>query len=127
MSMDIISNNVGTWAAGLMVTLLTIFSDKILGRIRFSLNRANVRVKYFEQLATDLSTYVFWVEVYCERFQRGWTDDLQDLEQIAGELNTAMTNLRKKEYVYLSWVHKYWGKKAAARFSDVMASVKSVD
>ena len=127
MSMDIISNNVGTWLAAVIVALLTIFSDKILGRIRFSLNRADLRVKYFEQLATDLSTYVFWVEVYHERFQRHWTDDLEDLEQIAGELNTAMTNLRKNEYVYLSWVHKYWGKNAAARFSDVMVSVKSVD
>jgi DNA-binding Lrp family transcriptional regulator len=61
MSMDIISNNVGTWLAAVTVALLTIFSDKILGRIRFSLNRADLRVKYFEQLATDLSTYVFWV------------------------------------------------------------------
>jgi hypothetical protein len=35
------------------------FSDKILGRIRFSPNRADLRIKYFEELALDLSTYMY--------------------------------------------------------------------
>ena len=56
--MHIITDNLVAWLAATIVALLTVFSDKILERIRFSLNRADLRVKYFEELAVDLSTYV---------------------------------------------------------------------
>jgi hypothetical protein len=58
-------------------------------------------------LALDLSSYIFWAEVYHERFQKGWTSDPEDLSAVAGELNVAMVTWRKKEYVYRSWVRRY--------------------
>ena len=105
--MNIISDNLAAWLAATLVALLTVFSDRILERIRFGLNRADLRVKYFEDLATDLSTYVFWVEVFHERYQKKWTDDPEDLAGIVGRLNTAMVTLRTKEYVYRSWVRPF--------------------
>ncbi len=125
--MQIISDNIVAWLAATIIAFLTIFSDKILERIRFSLNRADLRVKYFEELAMDLSSYVFWVEVFHERYQRGWTNDPDDLAGVAGELNVAMTTLRKKEYDYRSWVRKYWGSDAAVQFVNLMNTVKAVD
>ena len=115
--MDIISNNIGAWLAASIVALLTIFSDKILERIRFRLNRADLRTKYFEELATDLSTFVFFSEIFHERYQKGWTNDAADLASVAGEFNDAITVLRKKEFVYRAWVRKYWGPAAAVQFS----------
>src|SRR5437870_793358 len=106
--MNFVTDHIGTWLITSIVTLLTIFSDKIIERIRLAINKADLRVKYFEELAIDLSTYIFWAEVYLERFENEWTDDNDDLEALAGELNVAMTTLRKKEYVYKSWVNKYW-------------------
>jgi hypothetical protein len=105
--MGIVSDNVGAWLGATLVALLTVFSDKIIGRIRFRLNRADLRAKYFEELALDLSSYIFWAEVYHERFQKGWTSDPEDLSAVAGELNVAMVTWRKKEYVYRSWVRRY--------------------
>ncbi len=125
--MQIINDNIAAWLAATIIALLTIFSDKILERIRFSVNRADLRVKYFEELAMDISTYMFWVEVFHERYQKGWTDDPEDLAGVAGELNVAMTTLRKKEYVYRSWVRKYWGSVVATEFINLMNRVKSVD
>src|SRR5258707_13257015 len=125
--MHIITDNLAAWLAATIVALLTIFSDKILERIRFGLNRADLRVKYFEELAVDLSTYVFWVDVFHERYQKGWTDKPEDLSAIGGELNGAMITLRTKEYLYRSWVRKYWGSVAAAQFVVLMNTVKSVD
>jgi hypothetical protein len=47
--MGIVSENVGAWLGATLVALLTVFSDKIIGRIRFRLNRADLRAKYFEE------------------------------------------------------------------------------
>ena len=124
---NIITNNVGVWLATTIVALLTIFSDKILERIRFQLNRADLRTKYFEELAVDLSTYLFYTELFHERYQKGWANDPEDLAGIGGEINGAVTTLRKKEYVYRAWVKKYWGSPALEQFAQVMAAVKSVD
>ncbi len=125
--MDIIGHNVGLWVATTIVALLTVFSDKILERIRFRLNRADLRTKYFEQLAIDLSTYLFFSELYHERYQKGWANDRDDLDRIGGEINGAIQTLRKKEYVYRAWVRKYWGSRALEQFAQVMAAVKSAD
>ena len=105
--MHIFLDHIETWAAVTLVAVLTIFSDKILGSIRLRINRADLRVKYFEQLALDLSTYIFWAEIFLERFQREWANDAEDMEAVTGELNGALTTLRTKEYVYRSWVRKY--------------------
>lgn len=124
---NIFSNNVGAWLAATLVALLTAFSDKLLERIRFRLNRADLRAKYFEELAVDLSTYIFFAEIFCERYQKGWANDPEDLASIGGEVNGAVTTLRKKEFVYRSWVHRYWGHDTVAQFTEVMAAVKAVD
>lgn len=123
----IISDHIGAWLATTTVAFLTVFSDKIFERIRFRLNRADLRVKYFEELAIDLSTYLFYVEILQERHQKGWADDLEDMTAIIGEVNDAVTTLRKKEYLYRSWVYRYWGRARMSLFAEVMSAVKSVD
>jgi hypothetical protein len=110
-----------------MVALLTIFSDKILERIRFRLNRVDLRTKYFEELATDLSTYLFYAEIFHERYQKGWATDPEDLARIGDAINGAITTLRQKEYVYRAWVRKYWGSAKVEQLTQVMAAVKSAD
>jgi hypothetical protein len=125
--MNIIRDNVGAWIAATIVTLLTVFSDKILGRIRFRLNRADLRTKYFEKLAIDLSTYLFYAELYHERRQKRWANDPDDMDAIGREINGAITTLREKEYVYRAWVRKYWGSAAVEQFAEVIAALKSAD
>src|SRR5271166_5155885 len=106
---NIFRDNIGAWLAATVVALMTVFSDKLLERIRFRVNRANLRAKYFEELAMDLSSYIFFAEIFCERYQKGWADDPADMGAIRDEVNGAVTTLRKKEFVYRSWVHRYWG------------------
>jgi|SRR6185436_1793401 len=125
--MDIFKEHFGTWLTTLIVGLLTVFSDKIIERVRLGINRANLRIKYFEELAIDLSTYVFWAEVYLERFEKGWDEDPDDLKAVGGELNLAMITLRKKEFVYKSWVNRYWKEKDKSEFINLFESVKEVD
>src|SRR5258705_4222474 len=106
--MDIFTKHISTWLITSFISLLTIFSDKLLERIRFSLNRANARIKYYEELAKDLSSYIFYAEIYLERFERNEDDDPEDLGNIADAINSSMTKLRTYEYVYKSWISKYW-------------------
>ncbi|HKM86399.1 MAG TPA: hypothetical protein VJW96_09340 [Terriglobales bacterium] len=125
--MHIISDNIGAWLAATVVALMTVFSDKLLERIRFKLNRADLRTKYFEELAMDLSSYIFFAELFCERHQRKWANDPDDMGAIGGEVNEAVTILRKKEYVYRSWIRKYWDEARLKQFAEVMGAVKSVE
>jgi hypothetical protein len=127
--MQILTDHIETWAAVTVVALLGVFSDKILGGIRLRINRADLRVKYFEQLAVDLSAYIFWAEVYHEYFEKGWVETAgpEWMTGLAGELNSAMTTLRTKEYVYRSWVRKYWGTRGSVRFGEVLDAVKATD
>ena len=110
--MNIIGDKLGVWLATIIVALLTIFSDKILERIRFRLNVADLRTKYFEELAVNLSTYLFWSEIYHERHQKRWADNPDDMAAIGGNINAAVTTLTTKEYVYRAWVRRYWGSAA---------------
>ena len=125
--MNIIRDKLGVWLATIVVALLTIFSDKILERIRFRLNVADLRTKYFEELAINLSTYLFWSEIYHERHQKHWADNPDDMDAIGGNINAAVTTLTTKEYVYRAWVRRYWGSAAVKSFDEVIAAVKSVD
>jgi hypothetical protein len=124
---QIVLDHIGTWLVATAVALLTIFSDRLLARIRFQLNRADLRVKQYEELAQDLSTYTFWVEVYQERYARGWTDDPDDLTAVADKMNEAMVALRTKQYVYWSWVKTYWGEMAVQDFTKVIEIIRKVD
>ena len=125
--MNIIGDKLGVWLATIVVALLTIFSDKILERIRFRLNVADLRTKYFEELAVNLSTYLFWSEIYHERHQKRWADNPDDMAAIGGNINAAVTTLTTKEYVYRAWVRRYWGSAAVKPFDEVITAVKSVD
>lgn len=125
--MNIIRDKLGVWLATIVVALLTIFSDKILGHIRFRLNVADLRTKYFEELAVNLSTYLFWSEIYHERYQKHWADNPDDMDEIRGNINAAVTTITTKEYVYRAWVRRYWDPAAAKQFDEVITAVKSVD
>jgi hypothetical protein len=125
--MELIEHNLLAWLVATLITVLTIFSDRLLGRVRFQLNKADLRVKYFEKLAVDLSTNLFYAAIFEERFRRGWTDDKEDIAAVAGEVNAAITRLLTKEYVYRSWATKYWGRAAAAELVTIFANVKAVD
>ena len=56
--MQIVLDHIGAWLVTTAVALLTIFWDRLLARIRFQLNRADLRVKQYEELAQDLSRYI---------------------------------------------------------------------
>ncbi len=117
--METFVTHLETWLILLVVSLLTVFSDKLLGRIRFALNRADLRSKYYEELALDLCTFVFFADLFHVRYLRGEQDG-GDMEAVRGEVNSAYVNLKTKEFVYRSWVRRYWNDAGVARFETVM-------
>jgi hypothetical protein len=122
---NLIVDHIGTWLALTFVGLLTVFSDKILGRIRFALNRADLRSAYYEELAANLSAFVFYADLFHVRMIRG-ESGFDDLPDIAGDVNEAYVTLKTKEYVYRSWVRRYWNKDGIAKFELVMQAAKNV-
>ena len=120
-----IAEHLETWVALTMVALLTVFSDKIIGRIRRALNRADLRSKYFEELAADLSSFVFYADLFHLRHVRGEAH-FEDVPSIGEEVNVAYVTLKKKEYVYRSWVRRYWTQSELVNFLGVFEAVEHV-
>lgn len=117
--MNLFVEHVEAWLLLSFVGLLTVFSDKIIGRVRFALNRADLRSKYYEELAISLSSFLFFVDLYHVRLIRG-ESDFEDVSAIAGEVNGAYVALKTKEYVYRSWVRRYWGAEGISQFESVL-------
>jgi hypothetical protein len=114
------------WLVGFIIALLTVFSSKITEDIRLALNRADLASKYYEELASDLSEYRFQAELTVEFIERGWTK-AEALKTLVSDYNEAITKLRKKEWVYQSWMRRYWGAQQVDAFVQCMDAVRAFD
>eukprot|EP00388_Colpodella_angusta_P000896 GDKJ01003025.1.p3 GENE.GDKJ01003025.1~~GDKJ01003025.1.p3 ORF type:complete len:179 (+),score=9.57 GDKJ01003025.1:3300-3836(+) len=121
-----IKENLITFVITTFVTLITIFSDKIVENIRFALNRANLRTSHYESLAKDISIYVFETENIAEIYEYGWTSKLT-IQSSASGYNSAITQLRKTEYVVINSLHRYWNIEDVDRFKKIMETVRKID
>jgi hypothetical protein len=121
------ADQTATWFVGVVLALLGVFSGKLVETIKFALNRADLRTKYYEQLAVDLSAHVFAVnrltKVY---YGSAWASD-EDKSAMAEQYNASMIKFCSQEYVYLSWLQHYWNKEMAQAFTRTMEKVRAVD
>ena len=121
------SDQAATWFVGVVLALLGVFSGKLVETIKLALNRADMRSKYYEELAVDLSAHVFavnrLVKVY---YGAAWATD-DDKNAIAAEYNVAMNKLCSKEFVYRAWLERFWNDKMVTAYTHTMAKVRSVD
>jgi hypothetical protein len=114
------------WLVGVIFAFLSIFSSKITENVKLALNRADLASKYYEELALDLSEYRFEAELMVESVERGWTKaDL--LQTLVKDYNESITKLRKKEWVYQSWMRRYWGEQQIKAFTQCMDAVRAFD
>ena len=115
-----------TWFVGAVIALLSVFSSHLTEGVKASINRADLRTKSYEELSKDLSEYVFVSELCQEYIEHGWTSR-DDMVPLIKEYNDAITKLRKNEFVYLSWLSRYWGKAEVEVLSKVMATARKFD
>jgi hypothetical protein len=115
-----------TWVGTLVVAILAVFSSYFTEKIKFALNRADQRTKQFEEIATEVSHYIFSAELNREFIEHGWTTE-STMKKLLDDYNESVTALRKKEFVYQSWIQKFWGKKEADQFKCFMKSVREFD
>lgn len=108
------------------VGLLTFFSDKIVERVKLSINRANLRTTHYESMASGISSYVYACENVTEFYANGWTNK-SSLEAVVPDYNNAIVVLRKNEYVFIGLLGRYWEKEDINRFQSLMETVKKID
>ena len=109
-----------------IVAIITVFSDTIVGDIRFSLNKADLRVASYEKFTSSISNFVFNAEIVTEFYDQGWTT-ASSLKFAVPPYNDAITDLRKNEYVTYGMLNRFWTKDDINRFEDVMETVKKID
>lgn len=121
------ADQTATWFVGVVLALLGVFSGKLVETIKFALNRADLRTKYYEQLAVDLSAHVFAVNRLTKVYYGStWASD-EDKNAMAEQYNASMIKFCSQEYVYLSWLQHYWNKEMAQAFTRTMEKVRAVD
>jgi hypothetical protein len=123
---DSFKTQTATWLVTFLIALLTLFSSKITESVKFALNRADLRSKYYEEIAMDLSEFIFQAELTVEFVHNGWTTP-HALVPLVKDYNDSITKFRKKEFVYTSWVGHYWGEDKATKFATVAEAVKEFD
>jgi hypothetical protein len=123
---DLFRTQAATWFVGVVISVLAIFSSKITEYVKVALNSADFRSKYYEELAVNLSEFNFDAELAVEFLDNNWTTT-EALTPVIKEYNDSITNLRKKEYVYLSWIGRYWGKSKMNELSATYDAVKAID
>jgi hypothetical protein len=58
---------------GVVIAVLSIFSTHLTESIKFSINKADLRSKSYEELSGDLSEYVFASKLCAENIERNMT------------------------------------------------------
>jgi len=112
----------GTGLAAIVIGLIAVFSDKLIGRIRLALNRADMRVEQYEKMALTLGEFVFLVQLEYEYRYNRWDAPGKDPSWtlIDDQYKDAINKVRKNEFVYRSWVNKYWDKNQLQEFDRIM-------
>jgi hypothetical protein len=115
-----------TWGVAAAGACVALFFTPIVDRVKLRLSRAALRVKQFEEFAADLSNFIFHAELEHEFLGNGWIT-AEQLNPITESYNDAITALRKKELVYLSWADRYWSAPELPLFDNVLTAVHEVD
>src|SRR5262245_56398718 len=85
-----------TWLAAFLIGLPTLLSGQITESVKLALNRADLRTRQHEELAKDVSEYIFWAELNVEFVENGWTTK-ETMAELVGKYNLAITDVRKNE------------------------------
>lgn len=109
-----------------VVSIATIYSDKITGAIKTEVNKADQRPAQQEKIAKDLSAYIFAAENYISYAANNLTTK-EAITPIAASYNAAIDALRNNEYVYLAAVYRYWGKEEAALLETLYVDIRSLN
>jgi hypothetical protein len=117
---------VAKWSVPIVGALVTVYFTPFVENLRLRANRADLRIKQFEEFAADVSYFIYHAELVHTYFIRGWTEP-KDLDSVIDGFNSAIASIRKKEYVYLSWAYRYWKKSDWVYFDKVLQLVKAVD
>lgn len=109
-----------------VVSLATIFSDRLVGSIKSEVNKADQRPAQQERIAKDISTFIFAAENMVEFAAKNLTAK-NELHFVVDPYNVAIETLRKNEYVYFGAVQRYWDGPIVQQYEAFFSDVRSID
>jgi hypothetical protein len=120
------------WFIGVVFLFLGLISSRLAEKVKFALNRADLRTKNYEELAIELSHFVFVIDrIIKVEIEGTWAQKSGESGEIFGAINAeydeTMNTICRKEYVYRSWLQRYWNKEKLAAFEEVMTAIRGVD
>jgi len=121
-----LKTQIATWFVGVLIAVLTLFSSCLTDSIKSGLNRADLRTHQYEELVSEISQYIFNAELTVEFIEKDWTTE-PALSDLLKDYNQSIATLRKKEFVFLVWIRKYWDKERVTKYENFMQSVRNFD
>jgi len=122
-----LADQAATWFVGVVLALFGVFSGRLVESVKFAVNRADLRTKYYEEMAEGISHFVFIIDrIIRVSLESSWASDEANNE-ISSEYNEVMNQISRKEYVYFSWMQHFWGKRMADAFFLTMERIRTVD
>ena len=109
-----------------IIAIITLFSDKIVGKIKFELNKADLRISFYEKFAASISSFIVDAENVINYYYNGVTAKTS-LHKAVDPYNNSIDDLRKQEYITYANLHKYWGDDDVMRFETIMETAKKID
>jgi hypothetical protein len=123
---DTVLTEIAKWGVPLLGGLIAVFFTPLVEAIKLRLNKVELRTRQYEEFAKDLSTFIFEAELQHEFLSATWaTTKIRN--EITESYNAAITSLRGKEIVYLSWAERYWGSDHLPEFQAILNLVRQVD
>jgi hypothetical protein len=123
---DSFTQQLGLFLIVALIGILTVFSDNLAARIKFALNRTNLREDRYAALSSQLSGYIFDCELVEEDLTKGWTT-MNDLTPIINDYNKDLTDLRRNEYADRALIARYWDDERRAEFVALMDEIRTID
>lgn len=124
---DSIKEKLGVAIVTAVVSVATIFSDHIVGRIKQKVNVAEQRPAQHEKIAKDISSFVFAAENLTEFAKSNLLQTEKLIREAVDPYNTAIDAIRKNEYVYHAVVARYWDPTTTSLYSSLINDIRSVD
>ena len=121
-----LKSETATWFSAVVIATVAALVPQITESVKLNINRSDLRSQLYENLASDLSEYLFYCQSFMELLESGVTQK-ESLDQVIPDYNRAVVEISKKEFVYGAQLNRAWGKEAAADFPVLMESIEAFD
>lgn len=126
---SVFRDRLGTMLIVAAVTLIGLFPNVLLDRVKFALTKTELREDRYIKVADQLSAYLSAADFVQQELDKNLTTkkDLEVIIEGQDGYNSAIVSLQKQQYSDRAIIARYWNKQTAKKFEELMQTVNAID